>query len=177
MGPQRRLEIYVGFESRSIIKYLEPLTKNIFTARFTNCQFDESIFPELRGEKQLKRKVEFSWNASSLSHYDPRTNQSEVEVQRMIHLQNITNQLPDAFIDTKKVTRSHIPAANTLARIIVPKGKSGHVIGNECKACQKHGRPIGSRDKVSRMRKEHVKTHGVFKTLEEFDAPEETIFS
>ena len=73
MVPQRRLEIYMGFESYSIIKYLEPLTGDIFTARFTNCQSDESIFPELRGEKQLKRKVEFSWNASSLSHYDPRT--------------------------------------------------------------------------------------------------------
>ena len=37
-------------------------------------------------------------------HYDPRTNQCEKEAQRMIHLQNIANQLPDAFIDTKKVT-------------------------------------------------------------------------
>ena len=86
MGPQRRLGIYVGFESPSIIKYLEPLTGDIFTARFADCQFDESIFPELGGEKQLKRKIEFLWNASSLSHYDPRTNQCELEVQRMIHL-------------------------------------------------------------------------------------------
>ena len=60
MGPQRRLGIYVGFESPSIIKYLEPLTGDIFTARFADCQFDESIFPELGGEKQLKRKIEFS---------------------------------------------------------------------------------------------------------------------
>ena len=60
MGPQRRLGIYVGFESPSIIKYLEPLTGDIFTARFAGCQFDELIFPELGREKQLKRKVEFS---------------------------------------------------------------------------------------------------------------------
>ena len=32
MGPQRRLGIYVGFESPSIIKYLEPLTGDPFTA-------------------------------------------------------------------------------------------------------------------------------------------------
>ena len=95
----------------------------------------------------------------------------------MIHLQNIANQLPDAFIDTKKVTRSHIPAANTPARIIVPEGQSGDVIANESKARLKRGRPIGSKDKVSRKRKEHVKTHGEFKTPEEFGAPEETIFS
>ena len=45
MGPQRRLGIYVGFESPSIIKYLEILTGDIFTARFAGCQFDELIFP------------------------------------------------------------------------------------------------------------------------------------
>ena len=60
MSPQRRLGIYVGFESPSIIKYLEHLTGDNFTARFADCQFDKSIFPELGGEKQLKRKIEFS---------------------------------------------------------------------------------------------------------------------
>jgi hypothetical protein len=49
MGPQRRLRIYIDFHSPSIIKYLEPLTGDIFTARFTNCQFDEIIFPILGG--------------------------------------------------------------------------------------------------------------------------------
>nr|GEY85797.1 retrovirus-related Pol polyprotein from transposon TNT 1-94 [Tanacetum cinerariifolium] len=44
MGPQRRLGIYVGFNSPSIIKYLEPLTGDIFTPRFTDCQFDETMF-------------------------------------------------------------------------------------------------------------------------------------
>ena len=41
----------------------------------------------------------------------------EQEVRRILHLQNLANQLPDAFIDTKKVTKSHIPAANTPVRI------------------------------------------------------------
>jgi hypothetical protein len=52
MGPQRRLEIYIGFHSPSIIKYLEPLTGDIFTARFTDCQFNETIFPILEGKKK-----------------------------------------------------------------------------------------------------------------------------
>ena len=39
------------------------------------------------------------------------------------YLQNIANQLPDAFIDTKKVTKSYILAANTPARIDVPIGQ------------------------------------------------------
>ena len=58
-----------------------------------------------------------------MSHFDPRSNQYELEVQRIIHFQNLANQLPDAFIDTKKVTKSHILATNTLARIDVPEGR------------------------------------------------------
>ena len=58
MGPQRRLRIYIGYESPSIIKYLEPSTGDMFTARFAYCHFDESNFPTTRGEhKQLNREI------------------------------------------------------------------------------------------------------------------------
>ena len=77
-----------------------------------------------------------------MSHFDPHTNQSELEVQRIIHLQNLANQLPDAFIDTKKVTKSHVPAANTPARIDVLEGQ----LSNESKKRLKRGRPFGSKD-------------------------------
>ena len=53
MGPQRRLEIYVGVDSPSIFRYLEPLTDDIFKARFEDCHFDENIFPSLGKEKSL----------------------------------------------------------------------------------------------------------------------------
>ena len=54
MGPQRRLWIYVAYESRSIKKYLEPRTGELFTTRFDDYYFDESIHPTLGGEqKQL----------------------------------------------------------------------------------------------------------------------------
>ena len=99
MGPQRRLGIYIGYESPSIIKYLESLTGDVFTARFVDCHFDETIFPTL-GEENGKMKMlkkEITWNAHSLNHFDPRTKQCELEVQRIIHLQQVANQLPDAF--------------------------------------------------------------------------------
>jgi hypothetical protein len=57
MGPQRRLGIYIGFHSPSIIKYLEPLTGDVFTARFADCQFDEIIFSILGGEKEKLEKT------------------------------------------------------------------------------------------------------------------------
>ena len=50
MGPQRRLGIYVGYESPSIIKYVESLTGDIFTARFIDCHFNETTFPTLGRE-------------------------------------------------------------------------------------------------------------------------------
>ena len=74
MGPQRRLGIYVGYESPSIIKYLEPSTGDLFTARFVDCHFDEKLYPTLGGET---KQLVISWNELSLSHYDPRTKQCE----------------------------------------------------------------------------------------------------
>ena len=62
MGPQRRLGIYVGLNSPSIIRYLEPLTGDIFTTRFADCHFDEGNFPSLgKGKTSLEEKREFSW--------------------------------------------------------------------------------------------------------------------
>ena len=57
-------------------------------------------------------------------------------------MQNLANQLQDAFIDTKKVTKSYILVANTLARIDVLVGQ----LTNESKIRLKRGRPVGSND-------------------------------
>jgi hypothetical protein len=59
MGPHRKLGIYMGYSSPSIIKYLEPLTGDLFTAWFTDCIFNEDHFPALGGEftKRNARKL------------------------------------------------------------------------------------------------------------------------
>ena len=76
MSPQKRLGIYIGFESPSIIKYLEPLTGDLFMTWFANCHFDEIMFPALGGEiKQLDKDI--SWNALSLLNFGPRIKQCE----------------------------------------------------------------------------------------------------
>ena len=54
MGQQRRLGIYVRFESSSIIKYLKQLTINVLTAHFIDCQSGQTILRE----KQMLRKQE-----------------------------------------------------------------------------------------------------------------------
>ena len=92
-----------------------------------------------------------------MSHFDPPTKQCELEVQKIIHFQNLVNQLPNAFTDAKKVTKSHVPAANAPIKIDVPVGQS---IANESKARLKRGRPISSRDKNPRKRKGANNTDG-----------------
>ena len=87
-----------------------------------------------------------------MTHHDPRTNQCELEVQRIIHLQNLANQ-PDAFIDTKKVTKSHIPTVNIPTRIDVPIGQ----LTNESKIRLKRSRLVGLKDVTPRKRRTQEK--------------------
>ena len=84
-----------------------------------------------------------------MSHFDHCTNKCELEVQRIIHFQNLENQLPNVFINIKKVTESHIPAANAPTRIDVPEGQ----LGNEYKIRLKRGRSISSKDITPRKRR------------------------
>ena len=84
MGPQRRLGVYVGFDSPSIIRYLEPLTSDVFTACFVDCHFNESVFLSLGGEKLIpEERLEISWKTSTMTHLNPRTNQCRSEERRV----------------------------------------------------------------------------------------------
>ena len=70
--------------------------------------------------------------------------------------------MPDAFIDSTKVTKSHILAANIPTRIEIPMGKLKYSVANEPKPQLKRERPIDSKDTIPRKMK-NVK----------FNAPEE----
>lgn len=171
MGPQRRLSIYVGYESPSIIRYLEPLTGDVFQARFADCHFDETVFPPLGGEKkQLENDI--TWYVPSLLYQDSYNKSWEENVKKIVHLQGLANQLPDSFTDMKRVTKSHIPAVNTPARIEIPKQND---IASTSKARQKRGRPIGSKDKNPRKRKAggniHMNESDPDQTLNDNDNP------
>lgn len=61
-----------------------------------------------------------------MSYFDPRTKECELNVQKIIHLQRLVNQLPDTFTDSKKVTKSHVPAANAPIKVGVPVGQTNY---------------------------------------------------
>ena len=93
-----------------------------------------------------------------MSRLNPRTNQCKLVVQMIIQLQNLINQLLYAFIDIKKVTKSHILDTNTPAWIDI------HVrqLTNESKIYLKCDKLVGLKDVTpSKMR-----TQGKLGTLE-----------
>ncbi|KAK9946455.1 hypothetical protein M0R45_011920 [Rubus argutus] len=120
-----------------------------------------------------KERRELTWHVPTQSYLDPPTAHSDKEVQRILSLQNVANQLPDAFNDLANVTRSHIPAANVPARIDVPVGRRvpvEHVASVEpteqrtlpsavqsAALPKKRGRPIGSKDVQPRKRRTPTK--------------------
>jgi hypothetical protein len=98
--------------------------RDLFTARFADCIFNEDHFPALGGELYQNECQEVNWNAEGISSTDPRTTETKQQVQRIIDLQNLANNLPDAFFDYKGVTKvsqkSLHPARNVPERVEVP---------------------------------------------------------
>jgi len=87
MEPHRKMGIYVGFISPSIIKYLEPLTGDLLTTRFADSIFNEDHFPALGGEfKYHAESQEINWDAKGIANEDPRTQESELQVLRILNL-------------------------------------------------------------------------------------------
>jgi hypothetical protein len=57
MGPHRKIGIYVGYHSPSIIKYLELMTRDFFTVQYTDCIFNDDHFPALGENFRLIQNV------------------------------------------------------------------------------------------------------------------------
>jgi hypothetical protein len=94
--------IYVGYQSPSILKYLEPLTGDLFTARFADCIFNEDHFLALGGDnKFITDDREINWDDKSILSSDPHTKETELQVQKVIELQQIASNLSDVFTDYK----------------------------------------------------------------------------
>jgi hypothetical protein len=122
MGPHRKLGIYVGYQSPSIIKYLAPLTGDLYTTRFADCIFNEDHFPTLGGEfKYPNDWQEVNWDDKSILSSHPRTQESELQVQKIIELQHFANNFPDAFTDYNGITKSLNPVVNAPSRVDVPR--------------------------------------------------------
>ena len=144
MGPRRNLGIYVGFQSPSIIRYLDPDSGDLFIAHMSQCEFDEIKFPKLVSEDSPSDK-DFNFEHSEL-HKDPYNGQGEKEVRRILHLHRIAQNAPDAFTPTERITRSDLNEASNYPVRVALDSASART------ARKKRGRPKGAKDKNPRKR-------------------------
>ncbi|KAB2595459.1 retrotransposon protein [Pyrus ussuriensis x Pyrus communis] len=107
MSPQRKMRIYVDYDSPSIVRYLEPLIGDLFITRLADYHFDKTVFSSLRGDKHANvpvKRRELSWYAPTMSHLDPHTAQSETEMYPAY-----VNNPPRKAGPSPKMGRPHLP--------------------------------------------------------------------
>jgi hypothetical protein len=145
----------MGYHSLSIIKYLESLTVDLFTVQYADCIFNEDHFLALGGDyKYHSEYQEINWDDKSILSSDPRTKETELQVQKIINLQNVVNNLPDAFTDYKGVTKSWNHAVNAPEIVEVPKKttQSPSVVKRERITQTKKDRATNKRPRKEKMR-------------------------
>ena len=148
LGATRMLGIYIGFQSASIIRYLDPATGESFVAHISKCKFDESTFPKLGVEKD-NSELNFKCDGINLIKSDPYNGQGEKEVRRLLHLHEIANNHPHVFTPTESVTRSKINHASNYPAKVQVDTKPSH----DVKHHGKRGRPHGAKDLHPRKRR------------------------
>jgi hypothetical protein len=83
-----------------------------------NCIFNEDYFPALVGDnKFIIDDREINWDDKSILFSNPRTKETELQVQKIIELQQIAGNLPDPFTDYKCVTKSLNHTINMSCRV------------------------------------------------------------
>ena len=131
--------IYVRYNTPSIIRYVEPLTGDLFNARFADCHFDETRFLPLEGGEPSATVIpnvdgferrSLTWDTPLSFYHDPHTAECDAKVRRILDLQKVAQNMPDSFSDLAKVTRSHNEVANLPARIDVPEVRRASLLVN-----------------------------------------------
>jgi hypothetical protein len=86
------------------------------------------IFLTLGGDKNkfINDGQKIDWDDKSILSSDPRTKETELQVQKFLELQQIASNLPDTFTDYKGVTKCLNPAVNATCRVEVQKKTTSH---------------------------------------------------
>jgi hypothetical protein len=112
--------IYVGFDSPSIIRYLNPATGIIHKARFQNSKFDENKFPSVVATKPSP-PLEFWAPETFTQNPDPRTALADTEVKKILDLKALAERLPDGFTNILRITRNPLPGTQPAMISIQPE--------------------------------------------------------
>jgi hypothetical protein len=102
--------------------YLEPMIDDLFMACYADCIFNEDHFPVFWENFHNNSEYQkINWDDKSIISSDPRTQETELQVEKIMNLQNAANNLSDEFINYNGVIKSWNPAVNALKRVEVSK--------------------------------------------------------
>jgi hypothetical protein len=77
----------VVYHSLSIIKYLQPLTEDLFTVQYTNYIFNDDHLPILREAYKYHLECqEINWDDKSIISSDPHIQEIKLQVLKIINL-------------------------------------------------------------------------------------------
>ena len=116
IGAHRQHGVYVGFDSFSIIRYLNSTTGNLYKAIFANCRFIETKFPPLPSTTH-PTPLNFCAPETLTMNPNPSISLANTEVTKLLNLRNLAENTPDRFSTQPRIIRNPIPGTNnTLSR-------------------------------------------------------------
>ena len=112
IGAHRQEGVYVGFDSPSIIRYLDPTTY-LYKARFANCRFIETTFLKLSIPLN-PQTLTFGAPESLSLNPDPPTPLSNTEVTKLLTLKSLAETTPDGFSTQPRIIRNPLPGTSQI---------------------------------------------------------------
>ena len=113
IGAHRQEGVYVGFDSPSIIRYLDPLTCNLYKARFANCRFIETHFPPLSIPSN-PTSLNFGAPETLTLNPNPPTPLTNTEVVKLFNLKSLAETTLDGFSTQPRIIRHPLPGTCTI---------------------------------------------------------------
>ena len=115
IGTHRFEAIYLGFDSPSIIRYMDIGNGNILKARFVNCKFVENVFPKpITDSTQKSVPLTFKAPETFTLNPDLRTVLADTDVQKLFNLKDLADQIPDGFYSGPRVLRNPLPGTGNV---------------------------------------------------------------
>lgn len=116
IGAHRQKGVYVGFDSPSIIRYLDPSIGNLYKAKFANYRLIETNFPAL---SLALHPIPLNFGAPETLTMNPNppTSLPNTKVIKLLNLRNLAENTPDGFSIQPRIIRNPIPGTcNVLPR-------------------------------------------------------------
>ena len=105
----------MGFDSPSIIRYLEPSTGNLLKAKFANCRFIEHVFAtahQPNSDTPLNYVAPKTFNMNP----DPPTSLTNTETIKLLKIKALAENTHDGFSTEDRIIRNAVSGTGMTLR-------------------------------------------------------------